>query len=44
VEALYYPVELAVNWTRYHASVQYRDAAGNLSPVYYDDISVEGLQ
>ena len=43
VEALYYPIELAVNWTGYHVSVQFRDAAGNLSPVYYDEIAVEGL-
>lgn len=42
-EAFYYPIELAVNWTRYHVSVQFRDSAGNLSPVYHDDIAVEGL-
>jgi hypothetical protein len=43
VEAIYYPIELAVNWTQYYVSVQFRDAAGNLSPVYHDDIAVEGL-
>lgn len=43
VEAFYYPIELAVNWTTYHVSVQFRDAAGNLSQVYYDEIAVEGL-
>jgi hypothetical protein len=43
VEAFYYPVELAVNWTQYYVSAQFRDAAGNLSPVYHDDIAVEGL-
>ena len=31
-----------VNWTGFYISVQYRDAEGNLSPVYADDVSVEG--
>jgi hypothetical protein len=31
-----------VNWTGFYVSVQYRDADGNLSPVYDDDVSVEG--
>ena len=36
------PVHVALNWISYHVSVQYRDAQGNLSPVFYDDISIEG--
>jgi hypothetical protein len=43
VEAINFPVEVAVNWTSYHVSAQFRDAAGNLSPVYHDEIAVEGL-
>lgn len=37
-----YPVYVALNWVGFYVSVQYRDAQGNLSPVYHDDISVEG--
>ncbi len=33
---------LAINWVGWAVSVQYRDSAGNLSPVYCDDISLEG--
>ena len=33
---------LAINWAGWSVSVQYRDSAGNLSPVYCDDISLEG--
>lgn len=36
-----YPV-IALNWVTYSVAVQYRDAGGNLSPIYCDDISVEG--
>jgi len=36
------PVHITLNWIGYHVSVQYRDAQGNLSPVFHDDISVEG--
>lgn len=32
-----------VNWTGFYVSVQFRDAEGNLSPVYWDDVSVEGM-
>jgi hypothetical protein len=35
-------VPVALNWTGFHVSVQYRDAAGNLSPIVTDDISIEG--
>lgn len=37
-----YPVKVVINWVGFYVSVQYRDAQGNLSPVYCDDISVEG--
>ena len=37
-----YPVQVALNWIGYYISVQYRDDQGILSPVYCDDISVEG--
>ena len=37
-----YPVQVAINWVGFYVSVQYRDAEGNISPVYHDDISVEG--
>jgi hypothetical protein len=33
---------LAVNWVGWWISVQYRDSQGNVSPIYYDDISLEG--
>jgi hypothetical protein len=33
----------AINWVGYYVDVQYRDAAGNISPVYCDDISIEGM-
>lgn len=35
-------IPVALNWTGFYASVQFRDQADNLSPVVYDDISVEG--
>ncbi|MBI4672382.1 MAG: hypothetical protein HY741_12055 [Chloroflexi bacterium] len=31
------------NWVGWYLAVQYRDANGKLSPVYCDDISVEGM-
>jgi hypothetical protein len=37
-----YPVGVVNNWIGFYVSVQYRDAEGNVSPVYHDDISVEG--
>jgi hypothetical protein len=37
-----YPVQVFINWTGFDIGVQYRDAQGNLSPVYCDDIAVEG--
>lgn len=39
-----FPVTITVpNWIGWYIAVQYRDAQGNLSPVYCDDISVEGM-
>ena len=38
-----YPIPVASNWVGVYISVQYRDDQGNLSPVYCDDISVEGM-
>jgi hypothetical protein len=38
-----YPVHVILNWTGWGVSVQYRDTAGNVSPTYCDDISVEGM-
>jgi hypothetical protein len=37
-----YSVRPALNWIGFYVTVQFRDAMGNLSPVYCDDISVEG--
>jgi hypothetical protein len=42
VTAKTYPASLGINWIGWYINVQYRDAAGNLSPVYCDDISLEG--
>lgn len=37
-----YPVAVAINWTSFWVHVQYRDLTGWLSPVYFDEIGVEG--
>jgi hypothetical protein len=37
------PVHVALNWTGFYVCVQYQDEHGNVSPVYRDDISVEGV-
>lgn len=37
-----YPVHVAINWIGFYVTAQYRDAQGNLSPAYCDDISIEG--
>jgi hypothetical protein len=37
-----FSVHVAINWVGFYVTVQYRDELGNLSLVYYDDISVEG--
>ena len=33
----------APNWIGWYLAVQYRDANGNLSPIYCDDLSIEGM-
>ena len=37
------PVPVVINWSGFTVCVQYQDENGNLSPVYRDDISVEGM-
>jgi len=37
-----FSVQVALNWVGFYITVQYRDELGNLSLIYYDDISVEG--
>jgi hypothetical protein len=37
-----YSMPIALNWVGFYVTVQFRDELGNLSPVFYDDISVEG--
>ncbi|MDQ3930685.1 MAG: hypothetical protein M3328_16260 [Chloroflexota bacterium] len=38
-----YTTTAFINFQGWYASAQYRDAAGNVSPVYCDDISIEGM-
>ncbi len=38
-----YPVVVGINWNGFYVSAQFQDEQGNLSPVYCDDISVEGM-
>ncbi len=38
-----FEVPLTINWVGFYVQVQFRDALGNLSPIYVDDISVEGM-
>ena len=38
-----FPFTLPINWVGFWVSVQYKDSLGNLSPVYCDDISAEGM-
>ena len=37
-----FDINVALNWTTFSLGVQYRDGQGNLSPVYCDEIAVEG--
>lgn len=39
---LSFTTRIAVNWVGWWISVQYRDDQGTISPIYYDDISLEG--
>jgi hypothetical protein len=43
VRQMRFPVRVGLNWVGLYVSVQYRDAQGNVSQVYFDDISVEGM-
>ncbi len=38
-----YTTTAALNWVGWYIAVQYRDAGGNVSGVYCDDVSVEGM-
>jgi hypothetical protein len=38
-----FPFTPPLNWSTFYVSVQYRDSPGNVSPVYCDDIAVEGM-
>lgn len=38
-----FPFTPPINWVGFYVTVQFRDSAGNLSPLYCDDISVEGM-
>jgi len=38
-----YPVPVVINWRGFYICAQFQDEHGNLSPVYQDDISVEGM-
>ena len=42
-EELVFTHTLPTNWTGFYVRVQFRDSLGNLSPIYQDDISVEGM-
>jgi hypothetical protein len=43
VEQRSFTYQIPLNWTGFYVRVQYRDELGNLSPIYNDDISVEGM-
>ena len=43
VRNLSFEIPIFINWVGFYVQVQFRDALGNLSPVYFDDISVEGM-
>ena len=38
-----FDVVAPINWSGFYVTVQFTDGAGNLSPAYTDDISVEGM-
>ena len=42
VPVKYYPHTFGPNWYYWRVSVEYRDEHGNISPVYRDEISMEG--
>ena len=43
VDSKTFSVPVVINWTGFYICVQYQDEQGNISPVYQDDISVEGM-
>ena len=43
VDTKTFPVYVALNWIGFYVCAQYQDEFGNLSPVYRDDVSVEGM-
>jgi len=43
VDSKTFTVPVVINWSGFTVCVQYQDEYGNLSPVYRDDISVEGM-
>jgi hypothetical protein len=43
LQGVSFEVPIVLNWTGFYVQVQFRDALGNLSPIYVDDISIEGM-
>jgi len=43
VQEKMFPVQIASGWIGFWVHVQFRDSEGNISPIYADDISVEGM-
>lgn len=43
VDSKTFPVHVALNWIGFYVCAQYQDEFGNLSPIYRDDVSVEGM-
>ena len=42
VSSKIYAVAVPVNWSGFYVSVQFQDGNGNVSPIYCDDIRIEG--
>jgi len=38
-----YKISLPTNWTTFWVHVQYRDVTGLVSPIYSDEIALEGM-
>jgi hypothetical protein len=43
VESREFTTDVPLNWVGFFVAVQFRDAAGNLSPVIWDEIAIEGM-
>lgn len=41
---LEFPVTFGSNWSTFSVRAQYRDVAGNLSPIYCDSVALEGFE